>query len=121
MNKPEFIIEMEAMNNSIIAQKTELNHLLSENEDIETKSKFIEAELMDVITNEIDAAGKSLYSNADKRNAELKIRLADSGHYQILRKEFADNKKTIQTIGLQIEHTTRNFEIYKIMGYLSAK
>ena len=121
MNKPEFIVEMREMNDKIIAQKTELNRLFYENEEIESKTKLIEAELMETITNETDAAGKALYSNADKRNAELKIRLADDSHYQKLRKELSDNKKTIQTIGLDIEHKTRNFEIHKIVGYLNAK
>ncbi len=116
MEKPEFIVEMEEMNDKIDQLKTEMHRLLSEQEETEASIKLIEAEVMDIITDETDAAGKAKFSNADKRNAELKIRLVDATDYQELKNRYRDGKKTIQSLGLKIEHTMRNFEIYRIMG-----
>lgn len=120
-NKIEFINEMKEMNESLLTMKTDLQTALNRQEDLDQKIKLIEAEMMEVITDEVDDKGKPIFSNADKRNAEMKIRLAKDELYIQFKDEAKTLKKAIQELTLKIDHTSRNFKIYELLGYLSVK
>lgn len=117
---PEFIDEMLMMNNNIRQMKTHLAEHYQNLEETENKIKQLEAVVMDIITEETEN-GKPKFSNADKRNAELKIRLSGDVLYEETKARLSELKKQISALNIELDHTIRKFDVYKILGQLKSK
>lgn len=117
---PEFICDMMKINDEIKTRKILLSDLYQKLEETETEVKRQEATVMDLITEETEN-GKPKYSNADKRNAEMKIRLSSDVLYAESKNRLAELKKTISSSTIELDHLSRQFDIYKILGQYKTK
>ena len=113
------LLELPAL---IRAQKTKVNEARQEAEDANADRAVEEANLMMSILGEIDAKGKSLYSNAESRAAELSRRKADpeSEDYQIAAKAARDADMDLKDAQADLERLMDEYKSYRYIARLTA-
>lgn len=116
---PEFIKEMTNIDLEIYLLQAKMYNLQCNKEEIEQKLNNIEFSEMEIITNIVDDKGKQVYSNADKRQTELKVRLLNNNDYKTLLLQYTNNKKEIFETNRSIESKNRKFKIFELLGKLS--
>jgi len=120
-NQPEFVQEMYDINEEINRTESSIYNFMIHRDELEVKISDIEFKIMEEITNELDEKQKPIYSNADKRNAELKVRLSSDELYHAYKSELVSLKKVISESNQKVGYLVRKFRMFDLIGKLSCK
>lgn len=115
MNKPEVIVEMENLNETIRAKKLELYDVSIRIADRNKSIDEIQTAMMVEITNEKDSAGKALYSNAEKRAVQLNKQLSESAAYMQMKCELDCDNDIKKILSIDIEYLINKFKIFECL------
>jgi hypothetical protein len=88
--------------NNIKKQKQEIDNYF--------KSKMVK------ITNEIDDKGKPIFSNQDKRNAEINIRLNDDKYYNDKLIDLENKEYEMKVLIIELQDKKYAFRIFEILS-----
>lgn len=119
--QPEYIQEMFQINENIDRTESAIFNFMIHRDELELKISDIEFKVMEEITNELDEKKKPIHTNSDKRNAELKVRLAGDELYNTYKEELVALKKVLSGSNRSVGNLTRKFRIFELIGKLSCK